>query len=376
MVDVRFAITLLGQSVCVLGQSACVLGQSACVLGQSVCVLGQSVCVLGQSVWVLGQSVYVLGQSVCVLGHTIMSEIIRGLVTLLQVLLLLIKLVYLYLEAVFTFFFPTAKKCVRGKIVLVTGAGHGIGKELSLQLGRLRATVVCCDINENWNSNTVKEVKAEGGSAFGYQCDVSDENNVKDVMGKVRTEVGDIDILINNAGIMPCKPFLKHSQAEVDKLFSINVMAHFYTVRYWLPVFMNRGSGHIVALSSAAGLVGSRNLVPYCSTKFAVKGFMDGLRQELRYNSAPSGIQLTVVHPFIIDTGLAHKPAIRFKLLNPITPPAEAATVILDSMRRNEYMVHIPYRDCVLFKIGMAVPQTVRQALEDFVSASCDEHDN
>ncbi|KAF2346022.1 Short-chain dehydrogenase/reductase SDR, partial [Trinorchestia longiramus] len=112
--------------------------------------------------------------------------------------------------------------------IAVTGAGHGIGRELALQLSRLGAKVVCCDINEAWNNSTVEAIRAEAGVAWGYNCDVSSRSSVHDVALMVRKEVGILDILINNAGIAYCKPFLKHSPADVDRLFAVNVMSHFH----------------------------------------------------------------------------------------------------------------------------------------------------
>ena len=102
---------------------------------------------------------------------------------------------------------------------------------------------------------------------------------------KVLKEVGDVTILVNNAGIMPQHEVLKHSEMEVRKIYEINTIAHYWMFQAFLPKMMEKNHGHIVALSSIAGVVGLNNLVPYCGSKFAVRGSMEALSEELRAHS-------------------------------------------------------------------------------------------
>lgn len=102
---------------------------------------------------------------------------------------------------------------------------------------------------------------------------------------KVLTEVGDVSILINNAGIMPQHEMLKHSEGEIRKVFEINTIAHCWMFQAFLPKMIEKNRGHIVALSSIAGIVGFKNLVPYCGSKFAVRGMMEAMAEELRLYS-------------------------------------------------------------------------------------------
>lgn len=102
---------------------------------------------------------------------------------------------------------------------------------------------------------------------------------------KVLKEVGDISILVNNAGIMPQHEVLKHNEAEIRKMYEINVFSHYWMFEAFLPKMMEKNEGHIVATSSIAGLVGLNNLVPYCGSKFAVRGSMEALSEELRAHS-------------------------------------------------------------------------------------------
>jgi all-trans-retinol dehydrogenase (NAD+) len=102
---------------------------------------------------------------------------------------------------------------------------------------------------------------------------------------KVLKDVGDVTILLNNAGIMPQHQLLKHSEREIRSIFEINVIAHFWIFEAFLPKMMENNKGHIVALSSMAGILGLRNLVPYCGSKFAVRGIQEALSEELRSES-------------------------------------------------------------------------------------------
>lgn len=110
----------------------------------------------------------------------------------------------------------------------ITGAAHGIGKETALQYASLGAKVVCWDINEKGNTELLKEIKAQGGKAFAYVCNVTKREDIIEVAEKTKREVGTVDILINNAGIMPTHPLTEHTEQEIRLMYDINVLAHFY----------------------------------------------------------------------------------------------------------------------------------------------------
>lgn len=102
---------------------------------------------------------------------------------------------------------------------------------------------------------------------------------------------------MNNAGIMPAHDLLQHTEGEIRKIFEINVLAHFWMFEAFLPKMMEKNRGHIVAMSSMAGVLGFKNLVPYCGSKFAVRGIMEGLLEELRCKNK-TGISGTIVFPY------------------------------------------------------------------------------
>ncbi|XP_011694272.1 PREDICTED: epidermal retinol dehydrogenase 2-like, partial [Wasmannia auropunctata] len=195
-------------------------------------------------------------------SQTIGLKIYETLLFLAEILLLVLKIVYYICKAVYRLIVPPKKKNVVGEIVLITGAGHGIGKELAIGYALLRATVVCWDINEETNNQTMDDIKKMGiDSVHAYRCNVADREEVFRVAKKVKKEVGDVTILFNNAGIGFAKSFLNHSFDEIARVIDVNLNAHCWTLKAFLPSMIEKNHGHVVALSSMAGLFG----LPYAT---------------------------------------------------------------------------------------------------------------
>lgn len=161
-------------------------------------------------------------------------------------------------------------------------------------------------------------------SCFVLSVDVTNREKVLEAGSKVLSEIGVVTILVNNAGIMPSHELLKHTEGEIRKTIEINFVAHFWMFQAFLPKMIERNSGHIVALSSMAGVMGFQNLVPYCGTKFAVRGVQEALSEELRCQSkGKSNIKFTTIFPYMVDTGLCKKVKIRFEKYMPMLNAAE-----------------------------------------------------
>ncbi|XP_057330326.1 short-chain dehydrogenase/reductase family 16C member 6-like [Microplitis mediator] len=286
--------------------------------------------------------------------------------------LLLIKVFYYTIESTYRLIVPIEEKSVAGEIVLITGAGHGIGRELAYKYASLGAIVVCWDLNAQSNQETVNEIMKLGATtAYAYQCDVSDREEVVKVSNRVKSEVGHPTILINNAGIMPCQKFLDYSPETIKKIMDINVLAHFWILQEFLPIMIKNNYGHVVALCSIAGMVGLKNLVPYCASKFAVRGLMESLNDELSSaeNIQKNNIKFTTIYPYMVDTGLCKKPHMRFPSLMSLVPPRDAAAVILTAQRRNYRDATIPRYwnsvNCVL----RVFPEKAVIAIKDFLNS-------
>lgn len=287
-----------------------------------------------------------------------------------ELIIVNIKFVLYTIESIFqAILAPPEEVDVANEIVLITGTAHGIGKELAFQYANKGAKIVCWDINEQGNLNTVQEIKAQGGKAYSYQVDVMNREDVFQTAEQVKHEVGNISILINNAGIMPCHPLLQHTEEEIQKIFGINVLANIWLLQAVLPSMIENNHGHIVALSSCAGLFGLKNLVPYCGSKYAVRGIMQALYEELRSDEKPFNIKLTTVYPYMVDTGLCKNPHMRFPSLMKLIKIDEAATAIIKAQRRGIEEVSIPKYFIYLERLMRLFPKKAINLVTDFLDA-------
>lgn len=199
-------------------------------------------------------------------------------------------------------------------------------------------------------------------------CDVTDRTAVFALIERARHEVGaPVSILVNNAGIMPCRPLLEQTESEIRRTFDVNVTAHLWLLQGALPAMVASRHGHVVALSSIAGMAGLPNLVPYCGTKFAVKGMMEALSEELRQRTESAGIRFTTVMPYMVDTGLCQKPFVRFGRLLPLLRPDAVAGAVIAAQRRGVVSQSLPagllYAECV----SRLMPTRCCELLADFV---------
>lgn len=294
---------------------------------------------------------------------------------LLDVLLLGIQIVAAVMETLYRTFVPAKEKELRGDVAVVTGGGHGIGLEIASQLADLGVKVAVWDINEDGAKETVRLIEKKGELGLALAVDVSNREEVRRAADITRKELGEVSLLVNNAGIMPCKPFLDFSEKEVEKIFSVNVYSQYWTIFEFLPRMLSLDRGHILSISSIAGITGTPNLVPYCSSKFAVKGLMDALFLELRSSYPDSRVKTTTIHPFVVDTGLAQKPRSRFQQIIPFTAPQSAASQIIAAMRRDEEYAFIPSILCLFTAVSRLLPRKAQLAVIDFMDCNCDPHD-
>lgn len=184
--------------------------------------------------------------------------------------------------------------------------------------------------------------KKSGGAVIikGYVCNVSDADAVKRLAENVQRDVGDVDILVNNAGIVSGKPFLQLTEDQIRRTFAVNTLAHFWTSRAFLPGMVKRDHGMLVTVSSAAGIVGTNGLADYCGSKFAVYGFDESIRLDLRKQG--SRVHTLCVCPFYINTGLFDGVTTKVPLLLPILDAATVAQQIADAMEQRLHYLEVP----------------------------------
>lgn len=228
----------------------------------------------------------------------------------------------------------------RQKNVLVTGGANGLGKLLAQRsLEKGAQCVVIWDINEANLHKTVDELNAKGFEVYGQIVDVSNVNDIEKAAAKTLSEVGTIDILFNNAGIVAGnKPFYEHTKRDIEKTIGINVLGVMHVARVFMQGMVEKRRGHVINIASAAGLMANPKMSVYAASKWAVLGWSESLRIELE--AVSSNMHVTTVTPSYINTGMFE--GVTAPLLTPILDPEEVADEIIKAVRDNEPLLRMP----------------------------------
>ena len=188
---------------------------------------------------------------------------------------------------------------LKGKVAVVTGAGHGIGREIALSLAQSGAEVVVTDVSDEI-FEVGKQIESLGSKALPIKCDVTELDQAAMVEEQVAGKYERIDILVNNAGIYPMKPFLEMTDDDWNRVLHINLNGAFHCTKAILPKMVKQRYGKIVNIASIAGaVVAFQNLAHYSASKAAVAGFTKSLALEM----AQYGININAVAPGPIDVG-------------------------------------------------------------------------
>ncbi|WRT65434.1 uncharacterized protein IL334_002377 [Kwoniella shivajii] len=218
------------------------------------------------------------------------------------------------------------------QIVLITGGGSGIGALLAETLAMRNVSVVVL-------TKDPPKIQTENTNIYTYICDVSDYKNVQTIAAKVREEVGDPTIIINNAGVVKGKLLLDLTEQDVRDTFGSNALAHFWILKEYLPAILKRGKGHIVTVSSVMGIVGAAQMTDYCASKAALISLNQSLRFELDNRYKTPLIRTTLILPSFIQTELFSKTifpnSYLFKFFCPPLQPNQIVKSIVHSLDEN-----------------------------------------
>lgn len=260
-------------------------------------------------------------------------------------------------------------KDFRNKLVCITGAGSGIGRETAFAFARAGARVVVTDLQEDRAAQTSDSILASGGQTVHYAVDVTDAAAMRQLAAEVEKTLGVVDILINNAGIGAGGTFLDTSLDTWHKVLDVNLMGVVHGCHAFLPAMTARNQGgHVVNIASLAAYFAAADMPVYCASKYAVLGFSESLRADM----ARHGIGVTVICPGVINTNIVRETimegdlggaSIRDKVDQFYEKrnytPAQVARQILSAVRRNQAIRPVSMESWIMYYLKRLSPALV-----------------
>ena len=245
-------------------------------------------------------------------------------------------------------------KSLNGRVVAITGGARGIGRATAEALVRQGARVAIGDIDADLARRTAGEL---GDSVRAYELDVTSRPSFKAFLDSVESDLGPLDVLVNNAGIMPVGPFMEETDAAAVRQIDINVHGVIFGMKEALARMVPRRGGHIVNLASVAGKGGFPHLATYCATKHAVVGISEALHAEHH----DDGIEFSCVMPALVDTELTS--GVKAGRGIEKAKPEDVADAIVDALRVPRFDVFVPKSVGRINKVMAMLPRPAREAI-------------
>jgi NAD(P)-dependent dehydrogenase (short-subunit alcohol dehydrogenase family) len=246
-----------------------------------------------------------------------------------------------------------------GRVVAITGGGRGIGRAIAQALAREGARVAVGDLDRESAEQTAAEL---GEPALGLPLDVTDHAGLIAFLDEVEQRLGPLDVLVNNAGIMPVTPLADESAESIARTLDLDLRAVIYGTQEAMRRMVPRRTGHIVNVASVAGRSGFPYLATYCAAKHGVVGLSEAVRQELR----GTAVEVSVVMPSVVNTelttGLASS---RVKNIE----PEDVAAEVLSALRKPRFDVFVPRSNGPLIQLTSPLPRTWREAIGRWIKA-------
>jgi short-subunit dehydrogenase len=229
---------------------------------------------------------------------------------------------------------------LNNKNVVITGGGAGIGREMALLFASEKANLALVDINTRTLAETAETLSGVNVHVKTYMCDVSEKKEIEQLADRVKRDFEFVDVLVNNAGIAVGKTIIDSSYDDIRKTVDVNLMGLIWMTKQFLPDMVAANRGHIVNIASAAGMLAVPRLADYCATKFAVIGFSDALRMEMK-KYGHTGIKVSCICPSVIDTGMFA--GFRAPILSPILKPRVVAEKIVKTVKKERSYLKTPF---------------------------------
>jgi NADP-dependent 3-hydroxy acid dehydrogenase YdfG len=247
-----------------------------------------------------------------------------------------------------------ALRSLGGQVVAITGGARGIGRATAAALIAQGSRVAIGDIDAALAEQTAQEL---GTGTIGLPLDVTDRESFDGFLAEVESRLGPLDVLVNNAGIMPLGPFAQETDATAARMVAINLHGVIVGTKLALDRFLPRRRGHIVQIASMAGKSGIPGGATYCATKHAVVGLSEAVRAEIR----GSGVGLSVVMPVVVNTelgsGLPQTRGI------PLVQPEDVADAIVEALQTGRYDVYVPKSMNATVRFTALMPRRVAEAI-------------
>jgi NADP-dependent 3-hydroxy acid dehydrogenase YdfG len=249
---------------------------------------------------------------------------------------------------------PKTPRSLAGQVMAITGGARGIGRATASALIAQGARVAIGDIDAALVERTAAEL---GSGTVGLPLDVTDRGSFDAFLREVESRLGPLDVLVNNAGIMPIGPFAAEADATAQRMIDINLHGVIFGSKLALERFVPRRRGHIVQVASMAGKTGIAHGATYCATKHAVVGLSESLRAELR----DSGIDISVVMPVVVNTelgsGLPETRGVKPQ------EPEDVAAAIVEALQTGRFEVYCPKSAGSLVRLNAVMPRRAMEAI-------------
>jgi NADP-dependent 3-hydroxy acid dehydrogenase YdfG len=247
-------------------------------------------------------------------------------------------------------------RILAGETAAITGAARGIGRATAEALLRHGMKVAIGDVDVEAAARTASEL---GASTVALPLDVTDRASFTAFLDGAEEQLGPIDVLVNNAGIMPIGPFLNEDDDTARRIIDINIHGVILGMKTVLPRMIGRGHGHVVNIASQAGKYGFPGGATYCASKAAVINLSRAVRKELR----GSGVELSTISPVAVNTelglGLSEPRQRQFKKLE----PQQVAEAIVETLQVPKFDVHVPKQLAVSERVSALLPVSVQDGL-------------
>ena len=262
-------------------------------------------------------------------------------------------------------------RSLTGKVVAITGGARGIGRATAAALVRKGARVAIGDLDVDLAERTAEEL---GGGTIALALDVTDRGSFEHFLDATEEQLGPLDVLVNNAGIMHLSRLVDESDAAAARQIDINLHGVIYGSKLALARFIPRRTGHLVNIASSAGKAGVPGGATYSATKHAVVGLTEAIRGEVR----GTGVETSVVMPVPVNTELAAGLA-RGRGLTATVEPEQVADAIVGALEHPRHDVYVPKGIAAGVRIGALLPRRVAEAIgraakTDRILASADSN--